>query len=142
MLFRLARRFSIPSTKFFLLLTGASAIFTYLVSPMRDPDFGTPKYFNKVSPHWWLEGVHEDHWTLAALILAGMLAISLTLDLWHLCKLGILATHRHRAWIPSWTEQLRDYFWIGMLLFVAGIVMWVLLSCVFVLYLAMQWLVD
>jgi hypothetical protein len=71
----------IRSTKFYLLLTGASAFFVYMVSPTRDPDFGKI-YNNGGSSIWWLEGMNEYHWTLLAVILAALLAINLTLDLW------------------------------------------------------------
>ena len=142
MLFRLARRFSIPSTKFFLLLTGASAIFVYLVSPTRDPDFGKFSYSNGGSPHWWLEGVREGHWTLAAFILAGLLAIRLTLDLWHLCKLGFSVPDRQQERILSWTEQLRDFLWLGMMHIGVCIGLWSVLFYGFFRFLLDQWLID
>ncbi len=97
MLSRLARRFSIRSTKFFLLLTGASAIFVYLVSPLRNPDFGKIPRPYAGEFIWWLQGVQDDHWELGAIILAGLLAINLTLDLWQWCKSQtFLAAHQHR----------------------------------------------
>ena len=136
MLFRLARRFSITSTKFFLLLTGASAIFVYLVSPLRDPAY-QPMGANGGSRLWWLEGVPEDLWTLAALILAGLLAINITLDLWQWCKSqNFLAVYRHPRGMA-----LRHFLIVGMH-YGIGIGMWLILSYTFVFYLLDQWLID
>ena len=140
MLFRLVRRFSITNTKFFLLLTGASAIFAYLVSPTRDPDFGKFSYRDGGSSLWWLQGVHEDYWELAAFILAGLLSISLTLELWRWCKSQTLVAHRRRS-LPRKTAQLRDFL-LGMMHFVIGIWMWLLLFYGFFSFLLDQWLID
>jgi len=137
MLFRLARRFSIRSTKFFLLLTGASAIFVYLVSPLRNPDFGKIPRPYAGEFIWWLQGVQDDHWELAAMILAGLLAINLTLDLWQWCKSQtFLAAHQHRKEI-----QLR-YFLIALMHFVIGILMWLTLTILFVFYMLEQWVIE
>ena len=136
MLWRLARRFSITSTKSSLLLTGASAIFVYLVSPLRDPAY-QPMGANGGSRLWWLQGVPEDLWTLAAFILAGLLAINITLDLWQWCKSQtFLAAHQHRKEI-----QLR-YFLIALMHFVIGILMWLTLTILFVFYMLEQWVIE
>lgn len=128
---------SIRSTKLFLLLTGASAIFVYLVSPTRDPAFGKFSAANGGSPHFWLQGVHEDDWMLAAVSLAALLAINLTLNLWLWYKSQtIFAAHRHRKGIPLM------HFVIGVMHFVMGIWMWLILSYVFIFYLLVQWLID
>ncbi|MBW4548379.1 MAG: hypothetical protein KME25_28665 [Symplocastrum torsivum CPER-KK1] len=139
MLFRLARRFSITSTKFFLFLTGASAIFIYLVSPLRDPAY-QPMGANGGSRLWWLEGVPEDLWTLAAFILAGLLAINFTLKLWQWYKSLPWIAHRRRS-IPRKTGQLRDFLF-GIMHFVIGIWMWLLLFYGFFSFLLDQWLID
>lgn len=126
----------IRSTKFFLLLTGASAIFVYLVSPTIDPAF-RPNGYNAGSPVGWLKGVHEDDWKLVAVILAALLAINFTLKLWQWYKSQtIFAAHRHREGIPLM------HFVIGVMHFVIGIWMWLILSYVFIFYLLVQWLID
>lgn len=137
MLFRLARRFSMTSTKFFLLLTGASAIFVYFVSPTRDPNFGKFSVRDGGSPHWWLKGVHEDHWMLAAFILAGLLAINLTLKFWQ----------RYGDETGLTVDQGREGRPLRLLTIGAmnlGIAMgiWCVLSYVFVVYLLFQWIID
>jgi hypothetical protein len=127
MLLRLARHFLSRSTKFFLLLTGASAIFVYFVSPTRDPSFGKVPRPNGGSFIWWLQGVKDDHWELAAIILAGLLAISLTLDLWRWCRSQtFLAAHQHKKII------LLRYFITAVMLSVIGAGMWFILTFVFV----------
>ena len=139
MLFRLARRFSMTSTKFFLLLTGASAIFVYFVSPTRDPNFGKFSAPDGGSPHWWLKGVHEDHWMLAAFILAGSLAINLTLKLklWQRdgSQTDLMTDHRREG------RPLRLLI-IGAANLGIAIGIWYVLYYVFVLYLLFQWLID
>jgi uncharacterized membrane protein len=131
---------SIKSTKFIMLLTGASAIFTYLVSPTRDPNFGKFSAPNGGAPHWWLEGMREEHWILAAFILAGLLSICLTLELWRWCKSQTQVAHRRRS-IPRKTAQLRDFL-LGLMHFVIGSWMWLVLSYGFFSFLLDQWLID
>jgi hypothetical protein len=129
------------STKFFLLLTGASAIFVYFVSPTRDPKFGKFSAPDGGSPHWWLKGVHEDHWVLAAFILAGLLAITLTLNLtlklwhWYGSQTGLTVDQRREA-IP-----LRLLI-IGVMNLGIAIGIWRILYHVFFIYLLEQWLID
>ena len=136
MVSQLVRRFSITSTKFFLLLTGASAIFVYLVSPTRDPAY-KPMGGWCGSQLWWLQDMREGHWMLGAAILSTLLAINLTLNLRQWCGiLTNLMAHLHQRNI------LMGHFLVGMMHFVVGIVIWVLLSYVSVIYLLMQWVVD
>ncbi len=130
----------IRSTKFFLLLTGASAIFVYLVSPLRDPAY-QPMSANGGSPHWWLQGVSEDHWILAAVILAAQLAINLTLDLWKWCELETFFAAYWKQGIARKPTQLRDFL-LGIMQFLIGIGMWCLLFYVFFSVLLGQWLID
>lgn len=139
MLSRLAQRFSIRNTNFFLLLTGASAIFAYLVSPTRDPAFGKFAAPSGGSSLWWLQGVHEDYWELAAFILSGLLAISFTLKLWQWYKSKTLVAHQQS--IPKKAAQLRDFLFC-IIHFVIGILMWLLLFYVFFSFLLDQWLID
>ncbi len=113
----------IRSTKFYLLLTGASAIFVYMVSPLRDPAY-QPMGANGGSPIWWLAGMNENHWTLVAVFLAGLLAINLTLDLW------------------QWCQPQRMYFVMGTMHFVICLGLWSVLFYVFFYFLLMQWLID
>ena len=127
------RRFSIASLSFLLVLTGASAIFVYLVSPLRDPAF-QPNSANASSLVWWLQGVHEDHWLLVSVILAGLLSINFTLVVWRWCQSRIiLAAHGYR-------RILREI--VLLMHFMLGIGMWLLLRYVFLFYLLDQWLVD
>jgi hypothetical protein len=131
----------IRSTKFFLLLTGASAIFVYLVSPTRDPDFGKFSAPNGGSSLWWLQSVVENHWMLAAVILAALVAINLTLDLWQWCQPKTIFAAYWKGRIPRKIAQLRDFL-LGIMQFWIGIWMWWLVSYVFLLYLLGQWLID
>ncbi len=127
------RRFSIASLSFFLLLTGASAIFVYLVSPLRDPAF-QPNGGNAGSLIWWLKGVHEDIWELAAIILAGLLSINFTLLLWRWCQSRTILTARRSWGIPRNIVQF--------MLFMLGIGIWLQLFYLFFIYLLNQWLID
>jgi hypothetical protein len=127
------RRFSIASLSFFLLLTGASAIFVYLVSPLRDPAF-QPNSANAGSLLWWLKGVHEDIWELAAIILAGLLSINFTLLLWRWCQSRTILTARRSWGIPRNIVQF--------MLFMLGIGIWLQLFYLFFIYLLNQWLID
>jgi len=127
---------SMTSTKLCLLLTGASVIFVYLVSPMRDPAY-QPMRGMSGSQLWWLKGMREDHWVLGAFILAGLLAINLTLNLWQwYFSQPYLTDEKHQAGI------LLRHFVNGMMYFAIGVVMWWVLYFVFLFYLLMQWLVD
>jgi hypothetical protein len=101
-----------------MLVTVASVVFVYLVSPLRDPAF-QPNSANAGSPVWWVKGVREDVWVLVAFILAGLLAINSMLVLW----------------------TLRIGRQIGLLMMV-GLGMWLALYYVFLFYLLGQWLVD
>lgn len=127
------RRFSIASLSFLLLLTGASAIFVYLVSPLRDPAF-QPNSANAGSLLWWVKGVHEDIWELAAIILAGLLSINFTLVLWQWCQSRTILTDRRSWGIPRKIVQF--------MLFMLGIWMWLQLFYMFFFYLLNQWLID
>jgi len=128
---------SIMSTKLLGLLTGASVVFVYLASPTRNPDFGKFSAPDGGSQLWWLQDMREGHWMLGAAILSTLLAINLTLNLRQWCGiLTNLMAHLHQRNI------LLGHFLVGMMHFMVGIVIWVLLSYVSVIYLLMQWVVD
>ncbi len=113
----------IRSTEFYLLLTGATALFVYMVSPTREPDFVKFPTHHAGSLIWWLEGMNENHWTLVAIILAALLAINLTLDLW------------------QWCQPKRRYFVMGTIPFVICLGLWLVLLNVFFHFLVRQWLI-
>jgi hypothetical protein len=96
---------------------------------------------NGGSPHWWLQGVSEDHWILAAVILAAQLAINLTLDLWKWCELETFFAAYWKQGIARKPTQLRDFL-LGIMQFLIGIGMWCLLFYVFFSVLLGQWLID
>ncbi len=112
------RHFSIASLIFLILVTVASVIFVYLISPLRDPAF-QPNSANAGTLVWWLKDVREDVWVWAAFILAGLLTLNSLLALWTL-------------------QRVRQ---IGLLI-TLGLLMWYMLYYVFMLYLLGQWLVD
>jgi hypothetical protein len=86
---------------------------------------------------WWLKGMREDHWVLGAFILAGLLAINLTLNLWQwYFEHPYLTDDQHQSGI------LLRHFVNGVMYLAIGIVMWWLLYAVFVFYLLGQWLLD
>jgi hypothetical protein len=111
------------------------------LTPTRDPDFGKFSYRDGGSPHWWLHGVTENHWTLAAVFLAALLAINLTLDLWKWCELETLFAAYWKQRIGRKPTQLRDFL-LGIMQFLIGIGMWCLLFYVFFGFLLGQWLID
>lgn len=114
----LLRRFSIASLIFLILVTVASVILVYLVSPLRDAAF-QPNSVNAGSRVWWVKGVRDDVWVRAAFILAGVLAIN--------------------SMLVVWTQRIERQ--IGLLMML-GLVMWFLLYYVFLFYLLEQWIVD
>ncbi len=115
---KIFRHLSIASLIFLVLVTVLSAIFVHEVSPLRDPAF-QPNSANAGPEITELDGVSENNWLQAAVILSGLLATNFTLVLWKL-----------RMW--------RD---TGALLML-GLMMWLLLYFVFLFYLLGQWIVD
>ncbi len=74
---------------------------------------------------------------LAAIILAALLAIKVTLNLWQLFGSQTnLTAHQHRDGIPL------IHFVIDVMPYVIGVSMWWILSYVFFLYLLEQCLID
>jgi hypothetical protein len=128
------QRFSIVSLRFLLLLTGASAMFVYFVSPLRDPTF-QPSSVNAGSLVWWLQGVPEENWVWGASILAGLLAINFTLVLWQWYHSGTILAgnwHQNRA------EKITLFIQFTCLSYMIGL----LLRYVFMLYLLGLWMID
>jgi CBS-domain-containing membrane protein len=115
---RVFRRLSIASFIFLVLVTGVSAIFVHQVSPLRDPAF-QPNSANAGTVVRALEGVSEENWVQAAVILSGLLALSFTLVLWQMGR------ERQIAPLPM-----------------LGLAMWALLYYVFLFYLFGQWIID
>ena len=107
-----------------LLLTVASIIFAYLVSPLRDPTF-QPNSANGGSLIPWLKSVKESDWLLGFNILAFLLSSNITLIIGH-------------KWFSNKNYRL---FYL-----VLTIIILVLLLCffsyAFLLYLLAQWIID
>lgn len=114
----LLRRLSIASLIALILVTVASIILVYVVSPLRDQAF-QPNGANAGTSVWWVKGVKDDDWVRTAVILAGLLSTNTMLVLW----------------------TLRIARQISMLM-LFGLWMWILLYYVFLFYLLAQWIVD
>jgi len=138
MFFRLVRRFSSVSLLFHLLLLGASGIFVYQVSPLRDPTF-QPESVNAGSLIPWLQGVNDGHWLLGAAILAALLATNFTLILWQgYSPQTINITAYWQQKLLRQIGQLMVFiYWVGI-----WVVLFAGLWFVFLLYLLQQWLID
>lgn len=134
----LVRRVLTQSLGFMLLLVAASGAFAHYSSPLRDPNF-QPDSANAGSLLPWLQGVHEGHWIQAAAILAALLAINLTLllGLRQQPHSLIQSLHREQRVPRSWVRLLLVMNWVGI-----GIVLFLTLWLVFVIYLLTQWLLD
>ncbi|TWH62793.1 hypothetical protein [Dulcicalothrix desertica] len=124
MFFQRLRRFYIVSLGFSLLLSLASGIFVYQVSPLREPTF-QPNSANAGSLVPWLQGVTEAHWILVANILAFLVSTNLTLVLWQ------QKISNKNYWLPH---------------FILMILVWVILFriywIIFIGYLLHEWLID
>lgn len=112
------RRLWIACLILLILVTVASVIFVYLVSPLRDSAFD-PDGYNAGTPVPWLKGMKDDDWVGAGFILAGILALNSMLVLW--------------------TQEIVTQI---STLIMLGLGMWSLLHYVFLVYLLAQWLVD
>ncbi|MBD1852964.1 hypothetical protein H6F87_23750 [Cyanobacteria bacterium FACHB-502] len=124
-----------------LLLTLASGIFVYQVSPLRDPAF-QPNSANAGSLIPGLRQVPEIYWIWGATGLAGLLTTNLVVLLWQLSlpfnTVDIAGQQQQGTRVVRWTVlivMLVTYVGLGLVLF-AG------LYFVFVGYLLGQWLVD
>ncbi len=113
---RVFRRLSIASLIFLILVTLASAIFMYLVSPLReDPTFQRPHAAYSATTVEWLSGVNDDVWANAAVILAGLLALNSMLVLWTLQRvrqIGRLIILGLCMWFVLW--YVYTWYLIGL----------------------------
>lgn len=123
---QLVQRSAFVTLKFLMLLTVASSVFIYQISPLRDPSF-QPDSANAGSLIPWLQGVHENTWLLGSAVLAGLLAINLVLILWR--------------WSQPRTNQIPQFLllmsWAGI-----GVILFSWFDLMFVGYVLAQWLVD
>lgn len=118
------RQFSIFSLMFLLVMTVASGILIYLVSPLRDPTF-QPNSGNGGSLVPWMRGITETHWLWGANALAFLLSSNLTLITW-------------QRWVFNKNHQgLRL-----MLLVLAWILFFSFFWIAFMSHLLSQWIVD
>lgn len=124
MLLRSLQRFSDISLGFLLTLTAMLALFVHKVSPLRDPAF-QPNSANGGSLIPQLRGWSDGDWVLGATILAGLLAVNLTIAL---C--GSRASRNAGSALS---------LAIG---FMVGLVCFGILRLTFIGYLLSQWLID
>lgn len=120
-----------------LLLTIASAIFVYQVSPLRDPAF-QPNSANGGTLIPWLQGVKERDWIRAATVLAALLATNINVLLWQYSqgrRLFMAQGAPRRSPQSRFILLVIAFLGVGVVIFGA---LWVL----FLSYLLMQWLVD
>lgn len=135
------RRYLWISLGILLLLTIASGIFVYLVSPLRDPSF-QPNSANGGTLVPWQQSVRERDWIRGATGLAALLAINLALLLWQSHQFSrtvpdtVSGTLRH----PQGTRAVRAFQ--AVLYWVVGLVLFAGLWLLFMSYLLAQWLVD
>lgn len=125
MVFQSIRRKSIFSLIFLLVVTLASGIFAYLVSPLRDPTF-QPNSGNGGSLVPWMKGITDSHWLWGANVLAFLLSSNLTLITWQ--KWGF--TKNPHQWLRL---TLMVMEWILLVIF-----FWI----AFMSHLLSQWLID
>lgn len=123
-LFQKIRRFSILSLVFLLLLSVASLVFVYLVSPLRDPTF-QPNSANGGSLVPWLKSVKESDWLLGFGILAFLLSSNITLVIWQR-KLG----------------NPGERLFYSLVMIMSAIVLFGFFYYAFCIYLLGQWLID
>lgn len=120
--------FASLSLSFLLGLTASLALFVYKVSPLRDPNF-QPNSANGGSLVPGLQQWNDGDWMRGAAILAGILAVNLTIVFW---GLGTPAVAR-----SSITLTVRLVMWLMI-----GFVLFGVLQIIFTGYLLNQWLVD
>lgn len=124
MLFQRIRRFSIFSLVLILVLTVASIIFVYLVSPLRDPTF-QPNSANAGSLIPWLKSVKESDWLLGFNLLAFLLSSNITLVIWQ-----------------QWFSNKNYRFFYFLLTIIILVLLLCFFSYAFLLYLLAQWIID
>ena len=124
-----------------LLLTVASGLLVYLVSPLRDPAFQTDSA-NAGSLIPLVRQVQERYWIWGAAGLAGLLATNLVLLLWQLgqpLRTVLIAVQEQRGIAAVWWGALIGLVGVYVVL---GLVLFAGLWVVFIGYLVGQWLVD
>ena len=124
MFFQQIRRFSILSLLFLLLLTVASLIFVYLVSPLRDPNF-QPNSANGGSLVPWLKSLKDSDWLFGSSILAFLLSSNITVVIWQ----------------PKLSNPNNRIFYLLMMI-MSVVVLFCFFYYTFLIYLLTQWLID
>lgn len=116
------------SLSFLLGFTASLALFVYQVSPLRDPNF-QPNSGNGGSLVPGLQHWNDGDWIWWAAILAGLLAVNLTIVFW-----GLTAPPRAGS---STRLAIRLAMWS-----IVGFVLFTVLQVIFMGYLLNQWLID
>ena len=120
-----------------IMLLGASGIFVYQVSPLRDPSFQANGTMNAGTLVPWLQNLSEKNWKFGAAILAAILATMLTVLLTQWCQpLDIHTIERRQRRSRGWLEGF-NILWIGI-----WIVFFTVLWLASVAYLLNQWMID
>ena len=118
-----------------VIITIAIGLFIYAISPLRDPTF-QPNSYNAGSLIPWMRGFPEGSWSLGAIILAALLASSITV----LTRHKVSYSRRSRSTtLPKSevTRRLQQICW-----FIMGTVLHLVLMIGFILYLFQQWIID
>lgn len=136
-LFQLVQQASRISFGVLLVLTIASGVFVYHVSPLRDPAF-QPNSANAGSLLPWLQGMREGSWVLGATVLAGLLSVNSVLLLWQSNRGGTTLIGR---WQQEWSHPITRLLLAGIWLSVAAL-LFAGIKLLFIGYLLAQWLVD
>jgi hypothetical protein len=108
--------FTFATLGFLMRLVVFSAVFVHQVSPLRDSSF-KPTHYNAGSLLPWMQGINEDTWTQGASVLAGLLATNLVFIFW------------------QWSQSIVCSIAVGLLIFLS-------LNWMFLVYLVVQWIVD
>ena len=108
--------FALATLGFLMRLVVFSGVFVYQVSPLRDSSF-QPNSANAGSLIRWMQGIDEATWTRGAAVLAGLLTINLVFIF--------------RQWIQSIVGLIA----VGVLIFIS-------LNWMFLIYLLEQWIID
>ena len=122
----------LPVLSFGLIMTVTIAIglFIHQISPLRDPTFQRDSA-NAGSLIPWMRGVSQQQWVLGANVLAGVVAISLTVLFRHYSHIRI---SRSAAPVKFAIAQIL----LALFCFVVGIILYVGLMLGFTLYLWLQ----
>ena len=118
-----------------VLITIAIGLFIYAISPLRDPAF-QPNSANAGSLIPWMRGVPEGSWTEGAIILAALLASSITVLTRH------KVVHSRRSWSATLPKSEITRMFQQICWFIMGVVLHLVLMMGFLLYLLQQWIID